>query len=297
MSRANKAYLYAITAVLFWSTVATAFKIALDHLDIYQLVFYASLASATVLLIPLVIRRQLGKLWQEGKAHWRFTLLVASLNPICFYLVLFAGYDRLPAQVAQPINYTWAIVLTFMSVIFLRQKPTRFDFAAAFICYIGVVVIATRGTFAAFEFTNLAGLMLVILSTFIWSGYWILNMKDIRDQRFAMCLNFVMALPVSFLICLVFSTLYVTPVGIASASYVGVFEMGLAFLFWSKALRLAENTSRVSTLVFLAPFLSLFFIHHILGEQIQPTTYLGLVFIIVGLIVQRIGLTKSFSYR
>lgn len=38
-------------AVLFWSTVATAFKIALDYLSPLELVLYATTSSAITLLI------------------------------------------------------------------------------------------------------------------------------------------------------------------------------------------------------------------------------------------------------
>jgi hypothetical protein len=56
-------------------------------------------------------------------------------------------------------------------------------------------------------------------------------------------------------------------------------------------LRLAENTSRVSNLIFLSPFLSLILIHFILGEPIYSTTYLGLVVIVAGLLLQKGGST------
>ena len=40
MDNQKKAYLYAIPAVVFWSTVATAFKIALNSINFFQLLFY-----------------------------------------------------------------------------------------------------------------------------------------------------------------------------------------------------------------------------------------------------------------
>ena len=110
-----------------------------------------------------------------------------------------------------------------------------------------------------------------------------------------MCINFLVALPITFILCLVFSSLEVPIEGLASAAYVGAFEMGLAYLFWSRALRMAENTSRVSTLVFLSPFLSLYFIQHILGEPIYGTTYLGLVVIIAGLMIQRLKMPSGMK--
>ena len=53
MSSNKKAYFYAGFAVFFWSTVATAFKIALREYDFIQLIFYAS--GVTVLLLFLVL--------------------------------------------------------------------------------------------------------------------------------------------------------------------------------------------------------------------------------------------------
>ena len=33
------------------------------------------------------------------------------LNPVAYYLILFKAYTILPAQVAQPLNMIWPIVL------------------------------------------------------------------------------------------------------------------------------------------------------------------------------------------
>jgi len=72
------------------------------------------------------------------------------------------------------------------------------------------------------------------------------------------------------------------------AAYVGVFEMGLAFVTWLTALRLAENASRVANLIFLSPVVSLVLIHFVVGEAIAPSTILGLACILSGLALQRL---------
>ena len=74
--------------------------------------------------------------------------------------------------------------------------------------------------------------------------------------------------------------------GILAAAYVGVFEMGITFLFWLRALQMAETTDKVSNLVYLAPFLSLVFVHFILHEPVYYTTPIGLVLIISGIWLQ-----------
>ena len=74
---------------------------------------------------------------------------------------------------------------------------------------------------------------------------------------------------------------------IVGITYVGLFEMGLAFICWQMALHLTDKVSRVSTLIFLSPFISLFTIHHLLGEPLHLMTFLGLGAIVVGIMVQQ----------
>lgn len=293
MNTQSQAYVFAALTVFFWSTVATAFKLTLRYLDIFQLLFYACLTSVLVLLAFTIVQGKFSSLISVFRKHWKMTLLAGALNPCLYYLVLFEAYERLPAQVAQPINYTWAITLTFMSIIFLKQKISMADIVAAFICYAGVVMIATQGDLSGFGSSDGVGVALALLSTIVWATYWILNMRDAREPVTGMCLNFLVALPAVALICQVFSGFEVPMPGLAGAVYTGLFEMSLAFLAWSFALRLSDNTSRVSNLIFLSPFLSLVFIQQILGEVIFPTTYVGLVIIVCGLLYQQWAHARS----
>ena len=46
LSSQNRAYIFAAIAIFFWSTVATAFKLSLEHLEPIQLVFYSTIFFA-----------------------------------------------------------------------------------------------------------------------------------------------------------------------------------------------------------------------------------------------------------
>ncbi|OPY92914.1 MAG: EamA-like transporter family protein [Syntrophaceae bacterium PtaU1.Bin231] len=63
--------------------------------------------------------------------------------------------------------------------------------------------------------------------------------------------------------------------------------MGITFVTWLKALQLSRTTAQVSNLVYAAPFFSLFLIRYIVGEEILPSTVVGLVLIVAGVIVQQ----------
>jgi drug/metabolite transporter (DMT)-like permease len=75
--------------------------------------------------------------------------------------------------------------------------------------------------------------------------------------------------------------------GIYGAIYVGIFEMGITFVFWLKAMQNSTNTSKIANLIFISPFISLIFIYFIVNEPIYISTLVGLAFIITGLFIQQ----------
>ncbi len=284
----RKATLHGLVAVLMWSTVASAFKLSLRHMDPAQLLLYSSLASTACLAAILAAQGRLGLLLAMTRRQYARSILFGALNPFLYYLILFAAYDRLPAQLAQPINYTWAITLTLLSIPLLKQKIGRRDILAVVVGYAGVVVISTRGNLAGLSFESPAGVGLALLSTVLWALYWIFGAKDDRDPVAGLALNFAASLPMTLAVCLLTSGLAPrSPLGFLGAAYVGVFEMGAAFVLWLSAMRHAANTARLANLIFLSPFLSLVFIHFFVGEEILPSTFAGLFLIMAGLAVQR----------
>lgn len=283
----KKAYLYALLTVAIWSTVASAFKISLRYMDHVQLLFYSCLTSTLVLGILC--------LYFFGPVFWRLitpgniksSLVLGFLNPFFYYLVLFKAYDLLPAQEAQPLNYTWGITLALLSIPLLKQKITRLQILAIAISYSGTLVISTRGNILGLEFSNPLGVALALGSTIIWALYWIYNTKDDLDPILKLFLNFCAGLIyISLFLPFVTTFGFEDARGFYGAVYVGVFEMGITFVFWLKALRLSATTAQVSNLIYLSPFLSLIFIYLLVGETIRVSTIIGLILIMTGLIIQ-----------
>jgi len=282
--------LTALTAVLFWATVASAFKIALGEMDHYHLLLFSTIASVLVLLLLLLLQGRGKELLKISPVDLRFSALAGLFNPFAYYLILFKSYSLLPAQIAQPLNYTWPIMLVLLSVPFLGQKADRKSLAALALCMIGVVLISSGGKLGSLE--NPLGVFLALFSAVIWGAYWIINMKDKREESVKLFLNFLFGLIYVVLYGLIFADLSIPSAkGLASAAYVGVFEMGITFFLWSKALKTAESTASVSTLAYLSPLLSLIFIALILKEAIALTTVAGLLIIITGILYQK-GLLK-----
>ncbi len=287
-NRDRQALLYGLAAVLAWSTVATAFKLALRELDVLQLLAYSVCFSALALLSILAWQGRLSLLREYASQTPGYFLLMGLVNPVAYYLVLLRAYDLLPAQQAQAINYTWAISLALLAVPLLGQKLNRRDLLALLLGYGGVLIIATRGDVLALEFDSVEGVGLALFSTLIWAAYWLVSTRNQRDPVACLCLNFLVAAPAALLLCAMFSSLVMPGWGgLAGAAYVGLFEMGVTFALWSTALRLSSGVSRVGNLIFLSPLVSLVFIATILGEPIHPATLVGLALIIPGVLLQQ----------
>jgi drug/metabolite transporter (DMT)-like permease len=292
---------YGLAAVLCWSTVATAFKLSLNYLSPLQLILLASLVSWVFLWVILLVQGRAGELFKLSKKDYGWSLIFGLMNPALYYLLLFSAYAALPAQEAQALNYSWAIVMTLLAVPLLAQRLNRYDVLAAVLCYLGVLMIATRGDVLGLNFANITGVLFALASTVVWSLYWILNQRDKREPVVGLCLNFSFALPVIFVVAYFsgdLTALVKSPwQALVGGFYVGVFEMGLAFLLWLKAMKLAENTAKIANLIFISPFLSLVLISVFLGEEILSSTLVGLCLIIAGLALQQFFAKPSLAKK
>ena len=275
-------------AVMLWSTVATAFSLSLQYLTPLQLVTLATVISWCFFAIRLSAPERRSALRVTSSKARATGLLVGWLNPGLYYLVLFAAYDRLPAQEAMAINYSWGITLALLAAPLLRQRLSLGALLAACISYSGIVVIATRGAPLSLDFAQPLGVGLALLSTLLWSLYWVINTRLSLDPEVTLFLNFSGALPLLLALLWLSDTPFPTVwQGWAGGLYVGLFEMGIAFVLWMGAMKATTSTLRISSLIFLSPPLSLVLIWMIAGEPVQAYTLVGLILILFGLWLQR----------
>ncbi|MCL9782874.1 DMT family transporter [Vibrio sp. S4M6] len=286
----RRAFGFGIAAVLLWSTVATAFKITLEQFTPIQMLTIASIVSACALSIICGAQKKLPLLLSTFSANPLYYITLGLINPLAYYLILFKAYDLLPAAQAQAINYSWAITLTLMAAIFLGQSIRKQDWVACGFSYFGVLVIATQDNLLGLHFQSPLGVVLALISTLLWATYWILNTKNKADPMISLLLGFLIAIPIAIGICFYENAQWshITIKGWLAVSYAGLFEMGITYVLWLTALRLTSNTSRISNLIFASPFISLILLATIIGEKIHPSTLIGLVFIVIGLVIQQI---------
>ncbi|HHU99842.1 MAG TPA: DMT family transporter [Bacteroidales bacterium] len=288
MKKSQQAYLYASLAVVLWGTIPTAFKIALSELNIVTMLGITTLISTAVLFAIMILTGKLRLLRQTTGRELLWSALLGLVNPVAYYLILLTAYSRLPGQVAQPINMIWPIILVFFSIPLLGQRIPARSFLALAISLAGVYIISSQGTPLSPGRSDTLGVILALISSVLWALYFVLNVRDRRDESVKLFTGFLFGS--AYMIILMASVgSFNQPLsfrGVAASVYCGFFEMGITFWLWLKALQLSETTDKVSNLVYFAPFISLILLHFIIDEPVYYTTPAGLLLIIGSVIFQ-----------
>ena len=306
---------FAMAAVLLWSTVATAFKLALLRLDPPDLLCLSVMVSWAAIGAALLRRRFSARRSGAcagapsgagsavhsadapevhpggGLGSFRKEALIAGmlgiLNPIVYYWVLFTAYDRLPAQIAQPLNYTWPLFLALLALPINGRGPTRLETAGILISLAGVVLIARPGGAGAAS-ADPFGVLLALGSGVIWALYWLIGNRLAMDGALRLFIGFSAALPPAFILWAARGFILPgSPSAGLAAVWTGLFEMGLTFLFWNAALQRTARPARIGNLVYIGPFISLIWIALVLDESIHPLTIVGLAVIVLGILTGR----------
>jgi len=295
MKNKQLSYLFAALTILFWGTAASAFKLTLQHFSFIQLLAWASLFSTILLFIILLVSGKFQLMLQTPKKQVFRSAYLGLLNPFGYYFILLQAYELLPAQVAQPLNFIWPLVLVILSVPLLGEKITPKGMLALLVSFAGVILISSEGNISNIEIKSPFGVFLALFSSVIWALYWILNLRKPEiDQVVRLFLNFLFATVFSFAAGLFYGNFWdVNLTGLLGSLYVGSFEMGITFVLWLKALSMAESKAKLGNIIFLVPFVSLLFIRFFVGEQIYWTTITGLLIIVGSIMFQQLNNSKT----
>ncbi len=236
----------------------------------------------------LLYSSQLQKVFSRSKRDYIRSAGLGFLNPFLYYLVLLKAYSILPAQFALSLNYIWPITLVLLSIPLLKQKIGWKSISCIVVSFSGVLVIANKGSFTSIQTPDTYGVLLALSSSLFWSLFWLFNVRDHREEKEKLFLNFIFGFIYILISILLFSNFRMPGVkSILAAVYIGLVECGIAYVFWLKALKITSSTDKISNLVFLSPFVSLLFVHLIIGESIYLSTLAGLALIILGIVLQK----------
>ncbi|MCB0281462.1 MAG: DMT family transporter [Calditrichaeota bacterium] len=294
MSNTTKAVILTFLAIIFWAGAATAFKLALKHLSPPNLLFYSVLISALALSLIVVFSGKALHLLKMDRQFFIHSAIAGFLNPFLYYTILFKAYDLLPGQLAMALNYGWPVTLTVLAVPLLKQRLTVIQGISVFISFTGAVIIATRGSFISLAGVDNTGIFLALSSTLVWAIYWLINTKDKYDPVLKLMVSFLFGFVYILVSQVVFDELvFPAQESWPALGYIGLFEMGITFVIWLTALKVTPSAARISNLIYITPFLSLLALFLIIGEKIFFSTFVGLVLIVSGILMQELYSRKK----
>lgn len=282
----KKEYLFAGISILSWASTAAVGTLMMDSLSESALVFYNSLTATIFLLILVTVT---GRLPMLRTLRPKALLSLSALGILGMFLMssfFYYGLARLDAQQAYIINYLWPILIVVFSWLILRQPMTARTCFALLLSFFGVIIVATEGKLTSLGGVDLSGVVSCLLGACCYALFAVFNTQVKCDKFVAMLVYYGATTLVSLLFLAIRE-----PIPVLSAAqwggtiWLGMVTSGLAYTTWALAMDRGD-TAKLSNLAYLTPFLSLVYIFFLLHEPILLSSYLGLVFILAGVLLQ-----------
>jgi len=289
----KKEYIFAGISIVFWGSSAAVSALMLESLSSFAVLFYGSVLAAAFLFLLCAFTGRLKKLKEVPLKEWIFMILLGVLGMFLYNWAVYLGLQRLKAQQAFIINYLWPILIVLFSCVFLGQKMNLRKSVALLLSFIGVAIVATEGNLQGLGDTNLFGVAACLFAAVSYALFSVFNIKVTCDKFAATMIYYATAAVLSFI-------LLITGEGIPMLSlpqwggmlWYGVLVSGVAYSTWALALDHGD-TAKISNLAYITPFVSLIYTYFLLGEAIVLSSFVGLGFIIAGVIIQMERSKKS----
>src|SRR5215203_468655 len=283
---------------LIWGMNFSVTKSAFDELP--PLPFTAIRFIASSLLLWAIIRISEGP-GRVPRDALPLLIILGVVGNTCYQLVFMLGLARTTATNSALLLSTVPTVVALLAGALGLELITRRMWTGIALGTLGVVlVIAARGV--AFDRVTLAGDLLTALAVLCWAGYT-LGLRRVPPG-------------VSPLWVTAITTIAGTPglviaglpgvirlnwgdVGLnawLAVAYSSVLSLVVAYLLWNRSVK-AIGGARTAIYMCLTPVVAVFGAWLLLGERPHALQAIGAVFIIVGVLLTRIGGNNSVSGR
>ena len=282
----KKNYIYAITAVLIWSTVASVIKtMAADIPNLEAL----SISSFFAFLFLLIVNIKNGLIREMRTYSARDYGIMGGLGFIGLFMysaLYYYGISVLSSQEACILNYLWPMMLVVFSCIILKEKMTFMKGIAMACSFFGIVILSLGGGSSATG-NAASGIISCVIAAACYGLFSVLNKKADYNQNIAMMVIWLVAAVCAMILGLMTETWVV----LRGIQWIGILWLGVAidavaYLLWALSLKNAVNTAKIANIAYLTPFLSLLLSAIFLKEKMQMRALLAFIFIIGGILLQ-----------
>jgi drug/metabolite transporter (DMT)-like permease len=294
VEKSGSSYIYVAFVVLFWSSTAAVGKLLLADLASINLLFIINLLATSALFTIVLLQGKIGLIPVLKIRDYLTFSYMGFLGVFLYTLLLFEALKIMSAQEAFILNYLWPIIVVILSAVILGEKLTTRKIIGVFFSFLGVFIIITAGDPLSLSYTNLRGSLYVLLAAVSYGLFSVMGKKLNYDGYLSMMFYYFFGTVFSSIPVLVQASFpRLTLTQILGVLWLGVFANGLAFVLWFQALKYGDTTL-MSNIVFLTPFLSLVYAYLLLGEKIIVTSVIGLTLIVIGILVQSMKDPRAF---
>lgn len=286
MVKEKISYLYVSLAVILWASVPAVIKLLLKDLNNIQVLFYSTFMATIGLLLFVLCQKKISLIKEyKIKDYWIFAYM-GFIGVFLYHTFVYGALMFSSAQEVSIINYLWPILAVIFALFLLKEKPTIKKFAGILLGFVGVYFVITKGNLFTFSFSGIKGPSLAFIGAICYGLFSILGKKQKYDKLVSIMFYNAFGLIFVLLTILLFSNIpSINFNQFLGLLWIGVFTQGFAFLFWFLALKYGDTT-KMSNMIFLTPFLALIFIYFLLDEKILFSSIIGLILIIFGIIIQ-----------
>jgi drug/metabolite transporter (DMT)-like permease len=270
----RKALIFLMLTAILWSTGGVLVKIMN-----WQPIAILGGRSLFTSLVFLIYLRRLPTSWN------RWQLLAAGASILTQFLFV-TSTKLTTAANAIFLQYTAPIYVVLLAVWFLREKPSRIDWISMFVIFVGLTLffgdkLSTNGFY---------GNILAVLSG-VTSAVMVVSFRAQKNGAPAE----------SILIASLVTAILGFPFVLKEAwtvnnwliiAFLGIFQIGLAFVFFTKAIKHipALEANLVGT---LEPILNPLWVFLFLGESMGAFALLGGLVVLSGVILSAVGSSRA----
>ena len=286
-----------IFTMIFWGASGVAVKIALNQLDIIDIVAYRFIAAAVILLMVTLLWKGRGVLRVEKRDLPLLALLAFLGIPLEFLLQVLALSNTTVT------NFTLIFCLSpffiiLASDILYKEKVTRNKVFGTILAFGGVALVVMSEGMALS--TNLLGDGVALLSCVVWSVYTVMGKPINQRYTTLTVLNYVFIFgALEMLPFLLFSPL-TSPTVFSretwtSMVFLAVFCSLAAFFMYNNGVEKLP-ASTVGMFIYLNPLAGVLLAAMVLGESVTVFTFVGMALIILGIFVsERIRMQEMYK--
>ncbi len=286
-------YIYAVLAVLLWGSSAAVAKLLVQNLSSLQVLFFTSMIATISLFLVALWQNKLNLIKKYTVIdYWRFAWL-GFIGQLIYYGCLFAALAISPAQEVSIVNYTWLLWVVVFAAPILGEKLGIRKLFAILLGFAGIYIVLTKGAVFSFHISNPVGALLALGGALSAGLYMVLvkkyNYERVTSTMFYFLFTFILVALATILFSQVPQLSFQELAGLV---WLGFFTSAAASVLWALALKHGD-TAKMSNIMFLTPFMSLVYIHFLLGEAILLSSVAGLLIIVFGIALQLFELKKK----